>query len=222
MKVSVIIPVYNVENYLAECIDSVLDQTFRNFEIIAINDGSTDGSMEVLEKYKDKVRIFNQPNQGVALTLNRGIAEASGDYIAFIDGDDLWKKDKLEIQVGILEDNPDIDITFAEMEQFLSPDLMHFSERFRFEKGPLGGFIRIVSLVRKTAFQQYGYFTHVNFSEFIYWFSMIKEKGIRYNQTKHLVGFRRIRENSLSQNPDYYPSLLRFLRNRMGEKRNEA
>lgn len=222
MKVSVIIPVYNVENYVAESIESVLVQTYRDFEIIAINDGSTDASLAVLEHYNDKIRIFDQDNQGIALTLNRGITEASGDYIAFIDGDDLWTKDKLEIQTEILRSNPDIDITFAEMEQFLSPDLEHMNQRFKFKKGPSAGFMRVSALARKEVFQQYGSFTHVDFSEFIYWFDMAREKGIRYNQTRHLVAFRRIRENSLSQNPDYYPGLLKFLKSRMDEKRNEA
>ncbi|NBA85205.1 glycosyltransferase [Emticicia sp. CRIBPO] len=222
MKVSVILPVYNVENYLAESIESVLVQTCQDFEIIAVNDGSTDGSPAILEKYRDRLKIFNQANSGIAETLNRGISEASGEFIAFIDGDDLWSADKLEVQLGIMHDNPDLDATFAEMEQFLSPELNHTPERFRFDKGPLKGFAKITALIRKEVFSAYGKFIDVRHGEFVEWFDGARNKGIRYNQSTHIVAQRRIRENSMSQNPDYYPSLLKFLKSRMDEKRNEA
>lgn len=222
MKVSVILPVYNQEKYVAESIESVLAQTFPDFEIIVINDGSNDDSQGVIEKYQGKIRIFRQENRGLATTLNRGLAEATGEYIAFIDGDDLWSKDKLEIQTGILDNNPDIDMTFGEMEQFLSPDLEHLAQKFQFKKGPSAGLMRVSMLARKEVYERYGSFTHVGFSEFVYWFDMARDNGLRYNQTKHLVAFRRIRENSLSQNPHYYPDLLKYLKKRMDEKRNGA
>ncbi|MGN1327952.1 MAG: glycosyltransferase [Clostridia bacterium] len=99
-KVSVIIPVYNSEKYIEKCLDSVLNQTYKNFEIIVINDGSKDNSKEILERYEKEypniIRHIEQENRGVAKTRNYGIQIAEGDYIAFIDNDDYIDNDYLE------------------------------------------------------------------------------------------------------------------------------
>lgn len=90
-KISVIIPVYNVEKYLRDCLDSVVSQTIKDIEIICVNDGSTDGSLDILNEYcsnDDRFVIVNQNNQGLSVARNNGLNSASGDYIAFIDSDD--------------------------------------------------------------------------------------------------------------------------------------
>lgn len=96
--ISVIIPVYNTENYLQECLDSVINQTYDNLEIIIINDGSTDNSLEVCNKYKDidsRIRIINQKNQGQANARNVALDTAKGEYVAFIDSDDIISQNYL-------------------------------------------------------------------------------------------------------------------------------
>ena len=98
-KISVIIPVFNTEGYLTICLESLLNQTFDDFEIICINDGSTDNSLKILENFAskfDKIKIFSQDNQGVSAARNRGIKEAVGDYLIFLDSDDFLNKDCLE------------------------------------------------------------------------------------------------------------------------------
>ena len=90
-KISVIIPVYNVEKYLRECLDSLLNQTFKDIEIICVNDGSTDGSLNILNEYASKDSrfiIINQNNQGLSAARNNGLNVAKGDYVAFLDSDD--------------------------------------------------------------------------------------------------------------------------------------
>ena len=90
-KVSVIIPVYNVEKYLSECLDSVVNQTLKDIEIICVNDGSPDGSAEILEEYAQKdnrIKVITQENRGVSEARNSGLKIASGEYIAFLDSDD--------------------------------------------------------------------------------------------------------------------------------------
>ena len=90
-KVSVVIPVYNVEKYLRRCLDSLVNQTYKNLEFICVNDGSTDNSLEILKEYAAKDSrfiIINQKNQGVALARNNGLNVASGDYLSFVDPDD--------------------------------------------------------------------------------------------------------------------------------------
>ena len=108
LKISVIIPVYNSEKYIAKCLDSVLNQTYKNFEIIVINDGSKDNSKEILEQYKNKypdvINHIEQNNKGVAKTRNYGIKIANGDYIAFIDNDDFIDENYLETFVKQLQD----------------------------------------------------------------------------------------------------------------------
>lgn len=98
MRFSVIIPVYNVEPYLAQCLDSVLAQDFADWEAICVNDGSTDGSGEILEQYaaRDKrIRVITQPNGGLSAARNTGLDHASGDYILFLDSDDWLENDTL-------------------------------------------------------------------------------------------------------------------------------
>jgi glycosyltransferase involved in cell wall biosynthesis len=109
-RVSVIIPVYQGDRFLAEAIESVLNQTYTNYEIIAIDDGSTDNSCEILEYYFDKIRYVFQENQGVAASRNRGIHIARGELIAFLDQDDFWLPDKLALQVACFDAQPELGI----------------------------------------------------------------------------------------------------------------
>ena len=108
-KASIIIPIYNSEKYLKKCIESVLNQTEQNYELILINDGSKDSSEEIMTKYRnkypDKIKIFSQDNQGIGKTRNRGIEEAEGKYIFFIDNDDTIKEDYLETFINEAEKN---------------------------------------------------------------------------------------------------------------------
>lgn len=104
--VSVIMPVYNNEPYVKQAVDSILEQTYSNFELIAIDDGSSDGSGKILDSYAKqdgRVRVIHQPNKGLVATLNRGIAESTGEYIARMDGDDISFPRRFEQQVAVLE-----------------------------------------------------------------------------------------------------------------------
>ena len=100
MKISVIIPVYNVEKYLSKCLDSVMSQTFNDYEVIIINDGSTDGSGKILSKfankYKNQITVITKKNEGQAIARNIGIKKANGEYIMFVDGDDYIDKNTLK------------------------------------------------------------------------------------------------------------------------------
>lgn len=107
MEISVILPVYNAENYLFEAIESVLNQTFVDFELIIINDGSKDSSLDIINSFKDQ-RIFlvDQHNKGLAATLNHGLSLAKGKYIARMDADDIALPNRFEIQLNFLKKNP--------------------------------------------------------------------------------------------------------------------
>ena len=113
-KVSVIIPVYNAEKYIAATIQSVLSQTYENFEILIIDDGSPDNSVEVCKQFKDsRIKIIRQANRGLAGARNTGIRHAQGDYFAFLDADDIWLPNKLEKHVHHLNNSPTVGISFC-------------------------------------------------------------------------------------------------------------
>jgi len=108
IKVSVIVPVYNVERYLRECLDSAVNQTLREIEIICVNDGSTDGSLEILNEYAAKdarVKIISKPNSGYGHTMNVGLEAAAGRYIGILESDDYLTEDMYENLYHIAEDN---------------------------------------------------------------------------------------------------------------------
>ena len=106
--VSVIIPAFNAEEYIAETLDSVLAQTYRDYEILIIDDGSTDGTRRVLGDYEKQIRIIQKENGGPASARNVGIQHAQGEYLAFLDSDDLWHPEKLQRQVDLLDSSPRI------------------------------------------------------------------------------------------------------------------
>ena len=106
-RVSVIIPTFDRGWCLREAVDSALAQEFTNFELIVVDDGSTDGTAELLEAYRPKVRLLRQANRGVSAARNRGIAAARGELIAFLDSDDLWLPQKLATQVEFFRAHPE-------------------------------------------------------------------------------------------------------------------
>lgn len=138
-KISIIVPVYNAENYLRRCIDSILEQTYTNFELLLINDGSTDGSAKILEEVKEsdsRIRIVHKKNEGVSATRNLGLKLVTGDYITFIDSDDFVDKLYLEVLYKSLTEN-DADIAsgnFASFNEERQTFLFFTTEETYFEK----------------------------------------------------------------------------------------
>lgn len=130
-KVSIIIPVYNVEKYIARCIESVLNQTFNDFELILINDGSKDKSLEIMNNYKNdnRVIIIDQKNMGPAKTRNKGIEEAKGEYIMFIDSDDYIDKDYIEKYTDALKED-DYDLVMGGYQK-INGDKIEFTRKLK-------------------------------------------------------------------------------------------
>ncbi|MEM7595767.1 MAG: glycosyltransferase [Cyanobacteria bacterium P01_A01_bin.83] len=108
VKVSVIIPAYNGERYLAAAIDSIFEQTFTDYEIIVVDDGSTDNTSQIARQYGAAVQYLSQTNQGVAASRNLGLSTAKGEYIAFLDQDDVFLPHKLASQVDLLDQDPNL------------------------------------------------------------------------------------------------------------------
>lgn len=105
-KFSIIVPVYNVADYLKKCLDSIVNQTYKDYEVIVVNDGSNDNSLQIIKEYP--FTIINQKNQGLSSARNNGAKKARGEYLIFLDSDDYWNKDLLKEINKSLKNNPDI------------------------------------------------------------------------------------------------------------------
>ena len=173
-EVSIILPSYNYENYIGKTIDSVLNQSYPNWELIIIDDGSMDNSLDVIKRYKDKrIHLFTQKNKGVSSTLNRGIRNSSGKYICFLDADDKYHPDKLDAQVEYM--NSGFDIVTTQVQVIDDKDeespIEHFKMTWNlYDKKEIFGEDRVANflyknyfcksslMIRKELFNKYGYF----------------------------------------------------------------
>ncbi len=104
--VSVVISNYNYSKFVHEAIDSVLAQTYKKLEIIVVDDGSTDNSLEIIAGYSSKIKVISKQNAGVSSARNIGLSQAKGEYICFLDSDDVWRPEKVEVQISLLYDAP--------------------------------------------------------------------------------------------------------------------
>ncbi len=116
--VSVVIPTYNCARYLTGAIESALGQSYEPVEVIVVDDGSTDNTREVANRFPDRIRYHYQPNAGLAAARNQGIQLAKGEMVAFLDADDLWLRRKLELQCSVLAEDPAIDAVFSDYQNF--------------------------------------------------------------------------------------------------------
>lgn len=112
--ISIVMPAYNGERTILETLNSLQQQTFSNFEIILINDGSTDRTLEIVNNFKDpRLKIFSYENGGLTAARNRGLSHSTGEFIALLDQDDLWTPDKLELQLAALQKNPEAGVAYS-------------------------------------------------------------------------------------------------------------
>lgn len=120
--VSIVIPAYNSEKFIAETLESVFAQTYQIFEIIVVDDGSTDKTVEIIQSYGNKIRLYQQANKGPGAARNLGVSMAKGELLAFVDSDDIWVKDKLAQQVHRFRENPDLAILCGDFKRWNQRD----------------------------------------------------------------------------------------------------
>ncbi len=179
--VSVIIPVYNCERYLAEALESVFSQTYSPCEVIVVDDGSTDGSAEVARSFASQATLCTQPHSGAAAARNKGIELSQGSLLAFLDADDQWVEDKLIRQLAVLDGRPTVDMVFGHVVHFHSPDLDSYA-RARVKCPPQAepGLVPGTMLIRRQAFERVGPFaTGWRVGEFIDWHARAVDVGLK-------------------------------------------
>lgn len=219
--VSVIIPVYNGESYLAEALDSVFAQDYRPIEVIVVDDGSTDHTAEIARKY-NQVHYLYQTNQGPPVARNTGLSHCEGDLIALLDADDLWVPGKLSMQVAYLESHPEVGCVIGRMKNFLQAgiprpswvsDSMLADNQEAYSLGSM--------LAHRWVFDTVGQFNTSNQrGDNIDWLIRLNElKIIIYNMPEVLL-LRRIHSNNMSQKHELKnQARLRFLKEAIDRKR---
>lgn len=197
--ITVIIPVYNSERYLGAAIDSVLAQQWAPLEIIVVDDGSTDQSAQVVRRYRPVVQLLHQRNAGPGPARNRGIAAAHGDFLAFLDADDLWVAHKLQQQMQALTADPTLAMVFGQVEQFYSPDLAQQATPPDLgHRQHLAGLHVGAMLIRRAAFACVGLFDpQWQVAEFLEWYGRAQALGLKSVVLPTLVMRRRIHTNNL-------------------------
>ena len=150
-RVSTIIPTYNCAAHLAAAVESVLAQSYRSFEIIVVDDGSTDQTQLVLNPYRDRIQYVYQENKGEPAARNSGLQVAKGDYIAFLDADDLWLPEKLELQMKYFDDHADCGLVYTDMKIFDERGIAHESVKTWLGMSPPSGDV-FLHLFQETLF----------------------------------------------------------------------
>jgi len=225
--VSVIIPAYNRERYLAETIESVFAQAYRPIEIIVVDDGSTDGTADVAGHFSEVIRYFFQPNSGCGAALNTGVEKAEGDYLSFLGSDDLWTEKKLTLQMKVFISVPETDMVFGHVRHFYSPDLgQRERERFLCPTEKMPGYHAGTMLIRRESFLCVGLFNALyQTGEFLDWYSRAKEKRLREVMLPDVVMKRRIHSSNLgilkknTQTEDTQADYIRVLKAALDRRR---
>lgn len=195
--ISVIIPVYNCERYLAEAIQSVLAQTHPTIELLVVDDGSTDDSAAVAKRFS-VVQYAFQRQGGPGAARNRGITLASGSFLAFLDADDVWVPGKLTGQLAEFERHHGLDIVFGHVQIFRSPELTGSDGRGRHLGQILPGLCPGAALIRRDSFLRVGLFdTTWVVGEFIDWYAKAVELGLRSITLPEVVMNRRLHADHL-------------------------
>ncbi|MDH4232122.1 MAG: glycosyltransferase family 2 protein [Nitrospirota bacterium] len=227
--VSVIIPVYNGEKYLAEAVESVLAQIYRPLEIIVIDDGSSDRSADVVRGFSETVRYYYQPNSGSGAARNAGVQKARGGFLAFLDADDLWVREKLSLQVPALEADPGMDMVFGHVSQFFSPDLEQtMRKKVACPDGKLPGYHVGTLLIRRETFLSAGLFNPgLQCGEFLDWSFRAKEKGLKELLLPDVLMKRRIHSSNMgivkrnTRTDNAHADYVRILKASLDRRRNK-
>ncbi|MUG99149.1 glycosyltransferase [Scytonema sp. UIC 10036] len=238
-KVSVVIPAYNAIAYLPETMESVLSQTYDSFEVIVVNDGSLDETEQWVAQIQDpRVKLISQENQGLSGARNTGIFHARGDYIAFLDSDDIWEPTKLEKQASILDECPEVGLVYTwvayinEQSQSTGKVFKHQAEGDVWKKLTEHNIVECgsVAMVRRSCFENCGVFDRslVSFVEdwdmwlriaSKYPFKVVKEPLVYYRQRSNSASknweameqsFRIVIEKAFAS----VPNELQYLKNR--------
>ncbi len=201
--ISCIVPVLNGDRFLGESLESILSQSYRPLEVIVVDDGSTDGTAEVVAAFGDRVTYWWQATAGAAAARNLGLKMAQGEFISFLDADDLWHPEKLARQVARLRQRTDIDLCLTCFQNVWMPELAE--EEKRYQEHPLSrpssAYSLCTLLARRAVFERFGNFNKdLRHGENLIWFFGAAERGAVIEILPDVLMYRRFHLNNLTRN----------------------
>lgn len=222
--ISCIVPVYNGARFIGAALDSVLEQTYSPLEVTVVDDGSTDGTADVVRAYADRVRLVQQPNGGPSAARNTGIANTTGALVAFLDADDVWLPGKLERQARLLAERRELQLCFTGIVNFRMPGTPDPPDRpFPGDEWPQSPFSPCTLMARRTLFDQIGTFDpDIRSGEDTEWFLRVMMRQIPYYVIPDVMVRRRMHDTNLTRtNPPSQARLLKLVKLTLDRKRAE-
>jgi len=220
--VSVILPVYNGERYVVEAIESVLSQDFSPIELIVINDGSRDGTAGELAQFGTSLRCIHQDNQGTAAARNRGVERAAGDFLAFIDQDDVWTGNKISLQIQEFLRDERLDMVLSHVELIFAPDTTPVRKRpGKSSPNFMPGYTPSAMLIKVDAFHKVGFFDERwVLGEWFDWYLRSEEDGLNKWMLPEILVQKRVHPLNkgliyIDKNKEY----VRILKNHLDRQR---
>jgi len=223
--ISCIVPPLNYGRFLAGALDSILAQTYRPIEVIVVDAGSTDNTREVVAAYGDAVRYKYQPTKLPAETRNVGIGEAAGEFIAFLDADDLWHPDKLARQMARFEARPDLGYCLTLVQVFWEEHLRDEAARFRDHRrtNAVAGYATVTLLARRGLFDTVGLLNpKLWVTDAADWFLRAARQGVVMELVPEVLVYRRIHGDNMTRRriPDQRREWLHFVKAQLDSRRD--
>ena len=220
-RISVIMPCYNVARYVGAAIESVLAQNYDNLEILVTDDGSTDDCASVIQGFGAKVEYVRQDNGGICAARNNSLRRATGDFITFLDADDLWAPDSLRPRLDYLLTHPETDLVFGTVEAFFSEDLPSEDVANSALPEMQGGRLASSVLVRSDAFFKVGYFDEgLRLGEMFDWLLRAKDAGLTEHEIDRKVLLRRVHNtNTVKQDKEINQQYMKALRQSLARRK---
>jgi glycosyltransferase involved in cell wall biosynthesis len=222
--ISCIVPVFNGERYLGEALDSILGQTYRPLQVVVVDDGSTDGTAAVAAGYGRQVTYFSQPNSGPAAARNLGLSVAQGQFVAFLDADNVWHLEKLSRQMARFAAHPELDYCVTYVQNFWVPELSAEAERYRGHPRarPVPGYTTNALLARREQFATVGGFDpELRHGDDTDWFLRSAEHRATVELLPEVLVYRRLHYTNVSrgQASDCRDEYLRLLKASLDRRR---
>jgi len=193
--ISCIVPIFNGERYVREALESILAQTHRPLEIIVADDGSTDGTAAIVVGFGEQVRYVKQGNKGPATARNLGLSLAKGDFVAFLDADDLWHPEKLERQLARFQDRPELDYCVTHAQNFWVAEMAGEAKKYERHRisGSLPGYVTGTLMARRALFETVGLFDPaLGHGDSTDWFLRASERGTVMELLSDVLLYRRL------------------------------
>jgi len=214
--VTAFMPVYNGEKFLAESLDSLLAQDYPSFEVVICNDGSTDGTAEILGRYPT-ITVVEQENRGRAAACNAAIGASSGQFLTSFDADDVWPTNRLSMQAAYLEEHPEVDCVLGRQEWMNPPPWLGRDAVY----GDLDGLPIGSAMFRRAVYDTIGgvdaTFRHSEDMDFLI---RVREHGLTIAVLPEVVLYRRYHDSQMTAAPPTTPPILRSLREKLARERD--